>query len=123
MRKIVAVVALLFFLLRPAEAATKWKKVWKFSAAVLGAANAADVHSSWGGYEGNPLLRGPDGRFGARGTAIKGGIITGIVVFEYLVTRKKGAEAKEKVFKALAITNFALTGVFGGAAARNYQLR
>jgi hypothetical protein len=45
--------------------------LWRTSAAVLVAANAMDIHSSWGKHELNPALAGPDCNFGREGALIK----------------------------------------------------
>lgn len=49
---------------------------------------AADSLSSWGCYESNPLLRSADGRFGAKGFAIKAGISGGGLLVAHLLRRK-----------------------------------
>jgi hypothetical protein len=89
---------------------------WKTSLAVLAAATAVDAHSSWGRLEANPALRGPNGRFGTKGLAIKGMVLGGVVGAQYFLLRNQ-----PKAEKYAAITNFALSGVLAGVAVSNYQ--
>lgn len=101
---------------RPAWPETpRMGKWWKLSSAILAAAVAADAHSSWGRMEANPLLRGPDGRFGTRGLALKAALIAGTVGAQYLLLRKHPSGAKYGV-----AANLAIAGVLGGAAISNH---
>lgn len=48
-------------------------------------AQMLDLHSSLGRQEGNPLLRGPNGRFAAgRGVGVKLGILSGLLAAQEL---------------------------------------
>ena len=94
----------------------KWHKLRKISEIVLLGANAADAHSSWGRVEANPLLANSQGRFGAKGVAIKGAIVGGWLGMQRLLNRQG------KHDKKFAIANFAVAGGFGTIAVRNYQL-
>jgi hypothetical protein len=66
---------------------------WKISLAPVVASQALDVASSYGMRELNPMLAGPDGRFGSRGSGIKLGATAGILGIEYVlggrVTRRR----------------------------------
>lgn len=96
----------------PMLAQGRWaKKVWKVSSGFLMAASISDGVTSYGRFEGNPVLRGQDGRFGVKGFAIKGAIV-GV---SFLVERKLG----EKHYKASSICNFALAGTMGWFAYHN----
>ena len=88
---------------------------WSSVAAVT-AANVADVHSSLGKYEANPLLRSADGRFGAHGVAIKSFIAAGNIGVQALILRRW-----PKARKAAAIANFVAAGALVAVAARNYK--
>jgi hypothetical protein len=55
---------------------------WKISLAPVVASQALDVASSYGMRELNPLLAGPDGRFGAQGAGIKLGSTAAILGVE-----------------------------------------
>lgn len=95
-----------------------WGKFYRVSQAILVAGNAADAHSSWGRLELNPILAGPNGRFGARGVSIKAAVAVGWLVTQELMTRKD-----RRPRKAFAIANTA-GGVFlGGVAVRNHRNR
>ena len=100
------------------EAPKRSKKRWLVSVAVLVAAGAADVHSSYGGYEANPLLRSADGRLRVRGVGIKFGLLGAAVGVEYLMIRKH-PEAAGTAFVANLAGAAALTAV----ALRNYRFR
>ncbi len=89
---------------------------WKTSIAALAAATTVDAHSSWGRLEANPVLRGSDGRFRAKGIAIKGLILGGVAGAQYFLLKNNS-----KAEKYGAITNFALSGVLAGVAVSNYR--
>jgi hypothetical protein len=87
--------------------------LWRASVATFAGANVADVASSWGGYELNPVLgRGP---FGPRQTTIKASIATGVVVAEWRWMRRHR--------KVAAIVNFTASGILTGVAIRNWRIR
>lgn len=70
----------------------KWKRPWltpmrAFEISLAGGI-VADATSSWGCFESNPLLRSADGRFGAKGVAIKAGISGGGLLLAHLLHRK-----------------------------------
>src|SRR5690242_10070916 len=50
------------------------RAIWMASVGALVLANVADARTSWKKAESNRILAGPEGRFGARGLLIKGGI-------------------------------------------------
>ena len=87
-------------------------RLWKWSLAVLAAANVADAATSLGHRELNPVLGG--GPFGARSVGVKMGIAGGGVAIQYLILRHRPAAAPKA-----AVINFAMAGVTGGIAARN----
>lgn len=63
-------------------------KSWKVSLGALAAAEAADLLSSRGHYEANPLAQGPGGVFSTqRGIAIKVSLIGPLVVAQWLALR------------------------------------
>ena len=88
---------------------------WSSVAAVT-AAQTLDMHSSWGKYEANPLLRSPDGRFGVRGVAVKSSIAVGSLGVQTLILRKW-----PKARKAAVVINFAAAGAISVVAVRNYR--
>src|ERR1700730_3189288 len=63
-------------------------KLWRISAAVLGAVTIADMQSSVGRQEANPFLASPNGQFGGRGMALKGAGIGAMLGVQYLMVRK-----------------------------------
>jgi hypothetical protein len=92
--------------------------MWLLSIVALGVVSVADVHSSVGKYEHNPLLRKGSGEFSAgRGTAAKLGMIGSIAGVEYLMYRKARG-----IPRSVSFTNFAAAGVIGGTALRNYRI-
>ncbi len=101
-----------------AEPNRGWTKHWAVSIGALAGANAADIQASRGGYEANPLLRGPNGRFASgRAIAVKSGIIGGVVLVQWLLSRRHPERRK-----AFAVTNYALAGVVTGVAIRNSRI-
>ena len=101
-----------------AETTTRRHKIWRLSAALLACVTIADISSSAGRPEANPLLRSPDGRFSGRGIALKGAIVGGALGTQWLLTRKN-----PKAAGYAAAANFAAAGLTGGTAARNYMLK
>ena len=87
---------LMIFILPPAARAEnfqqnrsgKGRRLWKISAAILGVATIADMQSSVGRRELNPMLRGADGRFSTRGVSIKAAIVGGALAGQHLMLRK-----------------------------------
>lgn len=102
----------------PSFGESRKKKIWKASVAILATASIVDATSSWNRVEANPILRGPDGRFGAKGFAIKGALAGSVVLGQYLLM-KKG----QRIEKAATLTNFGMAAMLGGVAARNYRNR
>src|SRR3979490_3015309 len=69
-------------------------KLWRFSAAFLGAVTIADVQSSVGRQEGNPLLASHNGQFSGRGMALKGAGVGAMLGVQWLLLRKNPNAAK-----------------------------
>lgn len=101
----------------PLIAAEPDPRPWRYSVAALTAASVADAHSSWGHAERNPILAGADGRFGARGVAIKCGLVAAVVGVQYIALRRW-----PRLGRRLAVINFSAAGATAGAAARNYSM-
>jgi hypothetical protein len=93
----------------------KARKIWKISAAVLGAVTIADMHSSMGRLELNPLLRNAEGRFTSRGVSLKALMVGGALLGQHLMLRKH-PEASGWAAGA----NFAAAAATGAAVARNH---
>ena len=91
----------------------KAKVVWRISVAALVTASAMDAVTSMGKYESNGLLSGSDGKFGAKGIALKSGI-TGIMLLPQLLLRNN-----EKLRKPFTIVNFVQAGMYSGIAIHN----
>jgi hypothetical protein len=91
---------------------------WKLSLVPLAASQALDSSSSWGMRELNPVLAGPDGRFGARAATVKLGAVGAFVGIQYLIVRKypRTARTFEKI-------NWAGAAVTSSFAAHNYMIR
>ena len=111
---------LLVFLLTPASSfgEGRRKKLWTISAAVLGAITIADVHSSLGRTELNPMLRSSDGRFAGRGISLKAAIVGGAVTAQYFMLKKNPQAAGWA-----AGANFAAAAATGAVVVRNHQIR
>jgi hypothetical protein len=88
------------------------KRLWKWSLAAVAVGNAADVMTSVGRHELNPVLG--VGQFGPRATGTKIGISSAVVGLQYLLLRRRPEAARK-----LACLNFGLAAAAGGAAAYN----
>jgi hypothetical protein len=93
-------------------------RTWKISLAPVVASQALDVASSYGMRELNPVLAGPDGRFGARGAGIKLSATAGLLGIEYLIVRKYPRSAS--VFSKI---NWSASAMTTGFAAHNFSIR
>ena len=102
----------------PGHAESKKQKLWKISVAVLGAVTIADVQSSYGRPEINPLLRSPNGSFSSRGISVKSLIVGGSLTAQYFML-KKNPEASGWAAGA----NFAAAAATGAVVARNHMLK
>ena len=89
--------------------------LWKSSVIALLASSAADMHSSFGRREMNPLLANSQGRFSGRGIAIKALITGGAIGAQWLLLRRN-PEAQ----KHAAIANIGMASLFTSAAIHNY---
>lgn len=76
----------------------------------------ADVQSSWGRYELNPVLG--RGQFGARQAAISAGITGGLLLLERPLVRHHPS-----LRKPLTVVNFVVSGIRFGVAAQNWGQR
>lgn len=110
---------------KPSDASAR--KLWQISLITLSVANVLDVHSSLGKRELNPALAGPAGTIGRQGILLKTAFQGGLMGVEYLLTRSHASGSltprpRSKLYRALAIINFADTGVIAGIAAHNYTV-
>ncbi|MBZ5579271.1 MAG: hypothetical protein LAP40_22135 [Acidobacteriia bacterium] len=111
--------------LLPSDASAK--RLWKVSLVTLSVANILDVQSSLGKHELNSALSSSSGTLGTQGILLKSVLQGGLMGIEYLVTRghSQGSlveRPRSKLYRTLAIINFASTGVFTGIAIHNYTV-
>lgn len=78
--------------------------------------NIADVLTTRGGMEANPMLRGPDGRLGAQGVALKFAV-TGATALAAHYMYRHGHK------RAAAVLNFTTAGVTSYAVVHNMRVR
>lgn len=116
--KLVVVILFFTFFTSGARAESKKKKLWRISAAVLGAVTVADMQSSYGRQEMNPLLQSGPQRFGGRGIAIKSAIVGATLGTQWFLLRKNPQAAGYA-----AGTNFAIATATGAVALRNHMLK
>lgn len=95
------------------------RSLWHISLTTLAAANALDIHSSWGKHELNSTLAGPHGTFGRDGALLKLTFQGGLMGVEYLVTR---GHPTRKLYRTLSFINFGASAVIVGVAAHNYTV-
>jgi hypothetical protein len=93
-------------------------RAWKISLIPVLASQLLDTTSSYGMRELNPMLAGPDGRFGAKAAGIKFGATAAILGIEYLVVKKYPGAAR--TFSKLNWAGAAVTSSF---AVHNYSIR
>jgi len=91
---------------------------WKFSVLPVIATQGLDIASSYGMRELNPMLAGPDGRFGGKAATIKVGTTAAVVGIEYLIVKKWPGAAR--MFSKLNWGSSVLTGTF---AAHNFVIK
>jgi hypothetical protein len=93
-------------------------KLWRVSVALLGAVTIADMQSSAGRMEANPLMSSSNGRFTSRGMALKGVGVGAMVGVQYLMLRKNPHGAPWA-----AGANFAASALVGSAVIHNHMLK
>ncbi|MBA4182105.1 MAG: hypothetical protein C0506_16080 [Anaerolinea sp.] len=103
----------------PKVSATPQSKLYSISVAALIGANAADLASSWGRPELNPLLTpgSSGGRFGWQAATIKLGLAGGSLLFQRYVLRRR-----PELQRGFAISNFIAAGAMSAVAVRNQTL-
>jgi hypothetical protein len=98
----------------------RWTKRWWASVGLVVAANLADVHSSRGLAETNPLLRNRQGGMDLpRSVLIKSAASGGLLVMEAVLLRKMPEERLEKPF---TVINCGVAAAVAATAARNYRI-
>lgn len=90
---------------------------WKISAVVLVGALAADVATSWGKREINPLVPTAGGMFGGRSLGLKAGVTGGSLIAQHFFL-KKSPQAE----RAMTFANFGLAGLLTSAAVSNSRV-
>jgi hypothetical protein len=88
------------------------KRLYRWSVVALTAASAADVASSWGKQELNPVLG--RGTFGARQTGIKISISAGMLTAQWWAMLRH-----PELRHGFARSNFIAAGALGGVAVGN----
>jgi hypothetical protein len=96
-----------------ADRSSRWRAVWHIGQTLLVTGNAADIATSWGKYETNPVLR-TGVRFGYGSAAIKLGVMLGGLTMQHYVARKFPNR-----IPYFASADLALAGVLGIVAAHN----
>ena len=88
-------------------------RVWIASMLAVAASTSMDAATSFGKHEGNSTLASADGTFGARGVAIKAGMLAAVIVPELAFCHHKNLKSK------FAIGNFIEAGTFTGVSIHN----
>jgi hypothetical protein len=101
-----------------AQAETRRGKIWRVSAAALGAVTIADIQSSMGRPEANAFLRSSDGRFSGRGIALKSLVVGAAIGGQWLMLRRNPSAANWA-----AGVNFAAASLTGAAVVHNHMLK
>lgn len=112
MQRTAAFLILLFAVILPAASAadrpSRWRAVWHVSQAMLAGADAADVASSWGKMEANPLVRTSQ-RFSYGSLAIKVGALSAGMAAQHYILRK--APNKTPLFASANLAAAAMLAV------------
>ncbi|BDC52896.1 hypothetical protein F183_A52110 [Bryobacterales bacterium F-183] len=95
----------------------RWLTPYRASQLALLGGMAADISSSWGCAEANPLLRSADGRFYAKGTVIKVGLTSAGLLMTHMFKRKF-----PKLEKPLAFMMGSTSGFLYYTAFRNHSM-
>src|SRR5262245_15048516 len=106
-QKLVGLAVILGLFSAQSQAEERHSKLWRVSAAVLGAVTIADVQSSIGRPEGNPFLASANGRFTGQGVALKGAAVGAMIGAQWLMLRRNPHAAKYAAganFAASALT-------------------
>lgn len=90
---------------------------WKISAAFLVGALAADIATSWGKREINPLVPTSGGQFGAGSMGLKIGVTGGALAAQHFFL-KRSPQAE----RAMTFTNFGMAGLLTSAAVSNARV-
>ncbi len=93
-------------------------RAWKISLIPVVASQSLDIASSYGMRELNPLLAGPDGRFGAKATTIKLGATAAVIGVEYLIVKKWPGSAR-----VLSKVNWGTSALTTAFAVHNYAIK
>jgi hypothetical protein len=101
-----------------AEEGHNHSKLWRVSAAVLGAVTIADMQSSVGRQEANPFLASQNGQFSGRGMALKGAGVGAMLGVQWLMLRKNPHAAKWA-----AGANFAASALTGAIVVHNHMVK
>jgi hypothetical protein len=90
---------------------------YRASLVAVGASQAADVASSWGGIEANPRL-GAGKPYGWKATGIKSAVVGGGQAAQYVAVRRH-----PRWMRVATIVNFALAGATTTVAVRNWRIQ
>jgi hypothetical protein len=93
-------------------------KLWKLSAAMLTAVTVADVQSSMGRQEANPLLASQGGQFSGQGVALKGLMVGGLLGVQWVMLRRN-----PQASKYAAGANFAMAAITGAVVVHNHMIK
>ncbi len=107
-------VLLILILMAAVCSASDLGYLYPISLGAAGGATAADIATSYGKLEANPLVRGRGGYFDARSAAIKGVAVAWYSAGQVIVVRR---QPRWRV--PLMVANFGLAAVFGAVAYRN----
>jgi hypothetical protein len=94
----------------------KSRRLWKISMGVLAAVSIADASTSWNRMEANPLLQGPNGRFGTRGLSLKMALVGSALTAQLLLARNPSVSVR-----SMTVVNLSMSGLLAGAAAHNIR--
>ncbi len=98
----------------------RWTRRWWASVGLVAAANLADIHSSRGLAETNPLLRSRQGGLDLpKGVLVKSATSGGFLLLEAILLQRAPEQRLERPFTAI---NCGVAAAVAATAVRNYRI-
>ena len=104
--------------IEPHHAVPRGRTFYRWSVAILAASGAADIASSWGRPEANPVLASPGSTFGAGSAALKVGLVGSSFLLERVVLRHR-----PDLYRHVAWLNIGIAGAQGAVVRHNISLQ
>ena len=97
-----------------------WRTAYHVSVGAVVAGNVADIGTSYGHLEMNPMLQGAGQRFGTRQLIVKYSIPAAVIGLQALMLHR---HPQPTVYKAYTITNAVVASTYAAMAIRNARVK